>query len=67
MGSPDVPKAPPPPPPAPDPFDTQVRATRAASRNQQLRARGRRSTLLTSASGAPGTVPTVGGKNLLGQ
>lgn len=67
MGSPEVPEQALPPPPAPDPFDQKVRATRASARDQQLRAKGRRSTLLTTAAGATGTVPTVGGKTLLGQ
>lgn len=67
MGSAPTPKMPPPPPPAQDPFDQQIRATRSAQRDQELRASGRRRTLLTSPSGAPGSVPTVGGKSLLGQ
>jgi hypothetical protein len=36
-------------------------------RDQELRAKGRRKTLLTSTVGATGAVPTVGGKTLLGQ
>jgi hypothetical protein len=77
--SPSAPSAPPPPPPPPDPFDEAVRSARAASRDQQLRARGRKSTLLTSAAGdlspAPVTAASARGgagimstkKTLLGQ
>jgi hypothetical protein len=67
MGGPSKPKSPPPPPPPPDPFDQQVRAARAAGRDQELRAKGRKRTVLTSPAGASGLPGTVGGKTLLGQ
>jgi hypothetical protein len=66
-GPPKAPKAPPPAPPPPDPFDQAVRSSRQAARDQELRAKGRKRTLLTSPLGAPGTPGTVGGKTLLGQ
>lgn len=65
--SPSPPAAPPPPPPPPDPFDESVRSARAASRDQQLRARGRKSTLLTSAAGDLSPIPTTASKTKLGQ